>query len=306
MPLQFSQQDVACGLIVIKKYMDNIKSNQMPKGLEFVLQKDINAIEQSYKTRYAQKFPKTNLQKVLVARQDLATKLSREETFDIYRVKEENLFVIYKILEDKAVSMGINIEYVDMTVFSEDDYYENDFTNDEENEKHTETARSDGKNLLLEKDLVKAGGIQGRMYDLLHLAFGHMMQWSTNEINMLLTKEEAWEIGYRNHEESPDVVVDLMSLYEFEAGMQGIEALQQALDISNIEIDQKENILQYFVDYAYADRGYIIQHYRGNHESFQKFWEFGQDIPPRQNLPYVKEFIERHTVEIGLIHDKQK
>ncbi len=133
-----------------------------------------------------------------------------------------------------------------------------------------------------------------------------MVQWSSDDHKLLLTKEEAWAIGYRNHEDSPDCVLDMMSLYEFEAGMQGVEALHQVLDRMTIPEDQKEKILQYFVDYVYGDRDYIIQHYRGNHESFQKFWKFGQDIPPRQTLPAVDSFIERSAVEIGLIRDTEK
>ena len=193
-----------------------------------------------------------------------------------------------------------------MQDFSEDDYYENEFAEEVEHKKHAETARSDGKTLVLEKDLKAAGGASARMYDLMHLAFGHMVQWSTEEKNMLLTRDEAWSIGYRNHEKSPDRVLEMMSLYEFEAGMQGLEAVRQALDVSQLSEDQKERVTQYFTDYVYADRDFIIQHYRGNHNKFEKYWKFVQPIPPRQTLPEVKEFIARHAVEVGLIRDKQE
>ncbi len=282
--------------------MKNI--TKIPADLEFVNERKIKNIKKDFLTVYAQDIVPTITQATLLSLPyRTAEAISREETFSQYGIQEKNLFSIYEKLETKATDMGVNIEYADLTVFREDDYYENDTSEDE---KHSETARSDGKNLLLEKDLAKAGGIQGRMYDLLHLAFGHMVQWSTDNSKMLLTKEEAWAIGYRNHEGSPDVVLDMMSLYEFEAGMQAIEILQRVLEESDISANQKEKIVQYFVDYVYCDRDYIIQHYRGNHESFQKFWKFAQPIPRRCEFPEVNEFIERSTVEIGLIRDKQK
>ena len=282
--------------------------SSVPLDLHFVWTKyDPKQIAKIFGKKYAQLNTETVLQKKLhMLPYTNAQGLSREETFKLYGIDEQNLLSIYEKLEEKAKKSGVSIEYVDLTGFSEDDYYENDLSGDAENTRHAETARSDGKHLLLEKDIKAAGRIQGRMYDLLHLAFGHMVQWSTDDAKMILTKEEAWAIGYRNHEGSADRILDLMSLYEFEAGMQGIEALRQVLDEATLSDDQKEAILQYFTDYVYADRDYIIQHYRGNHLSFQKFWKFGCAIPPRQKLPDVKSFIERSAVEIGLIRDKQK
>jgi hypothetical protein len=255
--------------------------------------------------RYSQIFSKTTLQQEMEnSKLPTAEFLSRIETFEKYDIDERLLFLIYIELEKKAIASGISVEYADITGFSEDDYYENHHA-EPDHKKHAETARSDGKNLLLEKNIDKAGGIQGRMYDLMHLAFGHMVQWSSEDSKLLLTREEAWSIGYRNHETSPDRVVDMMSFYEFEAGMQGIEALRQVLDKMSIIEDQKDRILQYFIDYVYCDSSYIIQHYRGNHESFQKFWKFGQPISPRSHLPMVDTFIKRHAVEIGLIQDRE-
>ncbi len=287
--------------------MNTQQEKLIPTDLEFVYKAyNLENIKKNLDHRYLQVIPETNTQKTLGSTGLIsAEKISRIETFNMYGIDEKNLFIIYSNLEQKAINNGVVVEYMDMAGFSEDDYYENDHSDDPHHEKHAETARSDGKTLILEKDLTKAGGIQGRIYDLLHLAFGHMVQWSTNDTDTLLTKEEAWSIGYRNHDGSPDQVIQMMSFYEFEAGMQGIEALHQTLDESDLSKDQKEKILQYFVDYAYADRDYIIQHYRGNHESFQKFWKFAQPIPPRKDIPTVTEFIQRHAVEIGLIRDKQ-
>lgn len=296
------------------KNMMNLET--LPTDLRFVPKKDMQSIESDFATKYAQVMPKTTLQKNLswVSFKIMIKKLihwlsfkyfskypTREETFRFYRIEESSLFKLYEALEKRATDMKVCIKYVDMTGFSEDEINGNT-----ENlaTKHAETARSDGKTLSLERELSNAGGIQGRTYDLLHLAFGHMVQWSTDDPRMLLTKEEAWAIGYRNHDKSPDIVVDMMSFYEFEAGMMAIEMLQQTLESIDLPSEEKERILQYFTDYVYCDRGYIIQHYRGNHESFQKFWKFGQPIPPRREFPKVSNFIERDPVEIGLIQDK--
>lgn len=276
------------------------------EDLLFVKNKyNLQEIEKTFKEKYKQTTPKISIQNEFKEKTLLnAEFLTREETFNKYHIQEEILFEVHKKLEEKAKKSGIDIQYIDMAWFSEDDFYENkDIHTDKEHKKHAETARSDGEVLLLEKNLSNAGGIQGRIYDLMHLAFGHMIQWSNTDTHLLLNKEEAWSIGYRNHEDSPKAVIDMMSHYEFEAGMLGVEALHQVLDTMDIDNNQKNNILQYFVDYAYCDRSYIIQHYRGNYKSFQTFWNFGRDIPPRQDLPFVTKFIKRHAVEIGLIQD---
>jgi hypothetical protein len=281
------------------------KDTSIPTDLNFVTEMNIDLLSFQFDEKYSQNTPVTALQKYFLRNKYIsADHLTRDETFNLYMINESSLVKVYRCLEMEAVKMGIVVEYVAMSVFSEDDHYEN---NENQDTKHAETARSDGKNLLLEVDLKKAGGIQGRMYDLLHLAFGHMVQWSTEDPHMLLTKEQAWSIGYRNHEKSPDIVLDMMSLYEFEAGMLAIEVLRKILmKDRDIPHEEKYSIWQYFVDYVYADRGYIIQHYRGNHESFQKFWKFGQPIPLPQEFPHVECFIQRHAVEVGLIKDQQK
>ncbi len=94
-------------------------------------------------------------------------KLTREETFSEYGIKEAYLFEVYALLEQKAIKNGVTVEYANLTTFSEDDFYKN-YTDDETHQKHAETARSDGKTLLLEESLKDAGGIQGRLYDLIH------------------------------------------------------------------------------------------------------------------------------------------
>jgi hypothetical protein len=294
--------------IQIKNHKNPLSTENILSELSFVWKKyNLKTITKIFAKRYAQNIPKTTLQLQLENMKLLtAESLSKEDTLKHYDIDEHNLFLVYEALEKKARVSGIDIEYADISTFSEDEYYKNEHADDPEHVKHAETARSDGKILLLEKDIEKAGGITGRMYDLLHLAFGHMVQWSSNDTAMLLTREESWAIGYRNHDTSPDRVIDMMSFYELEAGMQGVEALRQILDGMTFSEDQKERITQYFANYVYCDSSYIIQHYRGNHESFQKFWKFGQPIPPRIPLPIVENFIQRHAVEIGLIRDKQK
>jgi len=262
---------------------------------------NLEQISKSFDKKYAQIISETKTQNELRGfNLPNAEFFTRTQTFEKYIIDERLLFLVYTKLEKKAIELGVIVEYADMSGFSEDDLYENNQI-ETDHKKHAETARSDGKTLLLEKNLENAGGIQGRIYDLMHLAFGHMIQWSSEDSKLLLYRQEAWSIGYRNHATSPDIVIDMMSFYEFEAGMQGIEILHEVLDSMNISQDQKERILQYFIDYAYCDRSYIIQHYRGNHEPFQKFWKFGQAISPRESIPLIEEFIKRHTVEIGLI-----
>lgn len=281
---------------------EKIQQQNIPQDLAFIRDFDIAQARKIIEKKFEQTFPASEFQ--LSLKDKKFTGKVREYIRE-YGIEEKNLFTIYEKLESQARESGIEIEYTDLSGFSEDDFYENIF-DDEDHEKHAETARSDGKVLLLEKDIERAGSIVGRMYDLLHLAYGHMVQWSTTDNNALLTKEEAWAIGYRNHEGSPDKILDLMALYELEAGMMGVNALMRALaDIDGISKVEKDAIIQYFTDYVYADSKYIIQHYRGNREKFEKYFTAGNDVPPLYKEYDVPEYIKRQTVEIGLIRDKQ-
>lgn len=276
------------------------------KKLDFVWKKyTLTDIEVVFAEKYQQRYRQTDFQKELKFIEN-PLRLLPHEVFLTYKIDETILYELYGYLEKRAIKSGIDIHYVDMSQFSEDVFYENDHEGDLEHENHAETARSDGQELLLEKDLKKIGGIQGRIYDLIHLAFGHMIQWSVDGDELLLTREEAWNIGYRNHDVSPDSVLDMVRLYEFEAGMMGVQAIRRELDIMQISEQVKDRIIQYFTDYVYCDRDYIIQHYRGNHKAFQSFWKFGNDVPKQQKVVAVDTFIKRHVVELGLIKDLQK
>ncbi len=276
---------------------------ELPEDLDFINALDVTATSKVLIEKFAQQNPQTAFQRSMKTKVFSGKKV--HEYIKEYGINEKTLMTVYSRLEKQARENGIIVEYLDLSQFEEDEFYENELVSNKE--KHAETARSDGKTLVLEKDIERAGGIPGRMYDLLHLAYGHMVQWSTIDSRALLTKEEAWAIGYRNHEGSPDKVLALMAQYELEAGMSGVSALTKMLvDMNEISGMEKEAIIQYFTDYVYADSAYIIQHYRGNRHKFEEYFQAGREVPPLYQALTVPEYIKRQTVEIGLIRDKQK
>ncbi len=228
--------------------------------------------------------------------------LSFREIASKYNIKEVDLHKTYTILENMAGDLGINLEYSDLSKFIEDEHYGNEV---EEEDKHAETARSDGKTLLMEQRLELAEGIEGRLYDLMHVGFGHMVQWSSNSDSMILGAEEAWAIGYRNHDVSPDQVLELVKLYEFEGGVLGIQKLKEALEQTDLEDVVKVNITQFFTDLASADREFIMGHYRGSHEPLSAFWTVGNTRPDDFKFPEV-DFKQRDFVELGVIRELHK
>jgi hypothetical protein len=280
---------------------ENINSVNLPADLLFIWSLNISALKRNLQQKYTQRIPKTPFQTSLKNRSFSG---QIREYLKEYGLEEEMLFGVYERLEQKARENGIIVEYIDLSNFIEDEYYKNE--PDSTYIRHAETARSDGKTLFLEKDLEKSGGIAGRMYDLIHLAFGHIVQWSTVDTDALLAKEQAWNIGYRNHEKSPDVVLDLMQLYELEAGMMGVNALMATLkNIPELSSEEKEAIIQYFTDYVYTDNKFIIQHYKGGKNKFEHYFLPGQDVPPEYESLVVPTYIKRHAVEIGLLKDQQ-
>lgn len=278
--------------------------SELPKDLEFVYTDLDMEQKRGYLGLMAKQWkPRTEFQKQ-IENIPLSGKQIKEYLPE-YGITEKDLFAAFEKLEQKTKQMGIDVEYVDMSGFSEDVYYGNEFE-DPEHRIHAETARSNGKTLFLEKDLEKAGNIPGRMYDLMHLSFGHMVQWSTDDPKALLTKDQAWSVGYRNHDESPDRVLELVQLYEFEAGLMGINMLQKELKNVDLPDQTKEGILQYFTDYVYTDGKFITGHYRGNKDSFESHFKPGQDIPSEFEEYTLSNLIERETMELGLIKDQQK
>ncbi len=252
---------------------------------------------------YGRYFTNTNVlelnPKVAALRDKDFTDKSFTHISEAYGIDQSDLHAAYKELEKMAIEAGIDLEYQDLTGFSEDEFYGNDV---DEEEKHAETARSDGKKLIMEQNLEMAEGIEGRLYDLMHVGFGHMVQWSCDDDNLLLDSEKAWAIGYRNHDESPDEVLEVVKMYEFEGGILGIQKLKEALTKTNIGEEDQEMIVQYFTDLATADREFIMSHYRGNHDPLSSFWNVGNLIPDTFQFPETA-FIQRESVELGVIRE---
>ena len=280
------------------------QQKELTPDLAFVAQLDRRALRKRLSKKYERpQKDRTAFQKEMAGvtfklEQPIASRIEQ------YGISEQTIHVLYDAVEKRAREIGIQLEYWDLTGLVEDVLYKNDV---DANETHSETARSDGKWLFLEQDLVKTGGIISRLYNLLHVGFGHMTQWSTTDPDMAFTKEQAWALGYRNHDKSPESVLEAMQVYEFEAGMVGIIALQQiGASLPNITPEELERVVQFFTDFTHADNQFIIDHYRGKKSKVESYFIPGQTPPRLLTAPKIPAYLQRGVVEIGFIQRPDK
>lgn len=88
---------------------------------------------------------------------------------DHYKVKEQDLFRVCNALIALCEKNGVKIILTDMSKFTEND--------GDQDADHIETCTSDGEVVYLHNHLADHGGILTRIYDILHMGCGHIVQW---------------------------------------------------------------------------------------------------------------------------------
>jgi hypothetical protein len=101
---------------------------------------------------------------------------------------------------------------------------------DDETSDHAETCTSDGKTIYLHNQLKDHGGILTRIYDVMHMGCGHLIQRGSDE-NQGLKRygDNARGIGSVFHLGADKSTLDDVQKYELEAGQLGVSFITREL-----------------------------------------------------------------------------
>jgi hypothetical protein len=221
-----------------------------------------------------------------------------------YKVSEEELQELFKALCREAEAMGVNIHLTDLSHVKEVEVFAEDLLVEAKDD-HNETAVSDGKNIFLHVRTEEQGGVMGQIYDLLHIAFGHMLQWASDMSGGLqFFGNFAYEVGTPFFLGASDRQLEIVRLYEREAGVLALNCLRKILSKENLE--NQDALLRLFSDYAGTDLWYIIDYYReGLERSFFDNWRFGSGqelLKEKIKKPSKLDFIAREVKAVPLIN----
>ena len=90
-----------------------------------------------------------------------------QEILEHYRVAEHDLFRLFTAFEELVKNNGMDVEIVDLSHVEDSDTDDTD---------HAETCTADGKTIYLHNQLKDHGGILTRIYDIMHMGCGHLIQ----------------------------------------------------------------------------------------------------------------------------------
>jgi hypothetical protein len=210
-----------------------------------------------------------------------------------YNVWDNDLFRVFHAIEDHVIASGIHVEIVNLS--NATDSWEQDAD-------HAETCTSDGLTIYLHNQLADHGGIATRIYDILHMGCGHLIQWWATETSGLERYgDKAREIGSVFHGDSSEQVLQDVERYEFEAWRLGISYLTKIIDTLALDGD-KQDIIQMYSDYVRTDKDYIIDYYR-TWKSKNFFASRQCDQPIVDLIPVPIDFTpkQRTTIQLWLV-----
>lgn len=214
---------------------------------------------------------------------------------DHYNVNEQDLFRVYAGLVSLVEKNGVKIVMTDMSNMKEEH-------NGEEAD-HIETCTSDGEVVYLHDQLDDHGGILTRIYDVLHMGCGHIVQWGADQKSGLdWYGDKAWDIGSVFHLNATDEKLAQVSDYEMEASKIALTCLRKVLKETLLDTPA-DNIFQMYSDYVLSDNKYIINYYKtGVSTNFFDNWLFDLPLIETKKFPSFTPH-KRMMMNIGLIRN---
>lgn len=230
----------------------------------------------------------------------------KQDILDHYRVTERDLEIVYDLLQHELYKRWIHVEYRDLNNVIEE--------HNGEQADHIETSIADGDTVYLHANLWDHGGIATRLFDIMHLWAGHMIQRAADHDSGLeFWGDAAYEIWSVFHNGASQETLQKVRKYEEEAGRLGLFALQNILHfcvfneshsvVENKEISQ--NIYRMYNDYCANDLEFIIDYYRtGKSKNFFAEWKFFDHtmLQSLQTPPHIKAK-KRPMIDIGVVRD---
>ncbi len=230
----------------------------------------------------------------------------KQNILDHYRVTEKDLHIAYDLLEHELYKWWISVKLKDLSsVVEEAEWDKAD---------HIETSIADGDTVYLHDNLWDHGGIATRLFDVMHLWAGHMIQWAADQDSGLqFWWDKAYDIGTVFHNGASEETLQQVRSYEEEAGRLGLFALQDILsfcvfDEKNSVAENKQiadSIYRMYNDYCANDLEFIIDYYRtGKSKNFFAEWKFFDHnmLQALSTPPHIRAR-KRDMIQIGVIRD---
>jgi len=218
-----------------------------------------------------------------------------KEILEHYGVSEEDLHRLYQGLEKLCEKNGIKVVMTDMSKNVEE--------NNGEEADHFETCTSDGEKVYLHNQLQDHGGIMTRVYDIMHMGCGHMIQRAAQQQSGLdRYGDKAWAIGSVFHMGADAHKLREVGEYEMEASELALQCVRDVL-AHTLTDGPAENIVKLYSDYIRSDNHYILDYYKtGKSTNFFDGREFDQTPVKSHAVP---SFVphKRAIMEIGLIRN---
>jgi hypothetical protein len=220
--------------------------------------------------------------------------VNAESILQKYNVKESDLFRVYEALVKYVIAAGIVIQQVDLSNLNEGQAGEE--------ADHAETCTSDGHTIYLHNQLKDHGGILTRIYDVMHMWCGHLIQWWSDEKQGISRYgDKAWEIWSVFHMGADAETLSHVQKYELEAWQLGLSCLSKILRWLALD-SSAENIMKLYNDYVMTDNDYIIDYYHtGESKNFFSQRQYNTPRLPLLNTNIQFTPLQRTMIDIGLI-----
>jgi len=214
-----------------------------------------------------------------------------------YNVSERDLHTVYEAFEKECKKNLIEVITIDLSWLEEEHEWED--------ADHAETCTSDGKTIYLHNQLSDHWGITTRIYDIMHMGCGHLLQrWAKEHSWLEYHGDKAWEIGSVFHMWASDELLSKVWDYELEAWTLWVQYLRNIVKKVSLQDSTPEAIIQLYSDYVQSDHEYIIGYYKTwVSTNFFSHWKFDQPILPETQIPTDITVQKRTSIEIWLIRN---
>lgn len=235
----------------------------------------------------------------------MKNKVTINEILKFYGLEVSYIKIIFDKLIEKAKEIGVEVVMTDLSHVKEVEIFRDSLAVDAKDE-HYETCVTDGKKVYLHNRDEKTGGVAGQLYDVLHVALGHLWQWGSDQKGGLkFFGNFSYELGTIFFLGANERQLEVVREYEKEGSMIALQNLRNILLDLDLRDETKENVVRFMNDYMNTDLWYIIDYYRnGIEKPFYDNWMYNQPMLPEINLPTKLNLISRDAPAIPLISNR--
>lgn len=235
----------------------------------------------------------------------MKNKVTINDVLARYDLKKEDVSIVFNAVVSKAKEIGVEVIITDLSHVKEVEVFR-DSLGIEPKDDHYETCVTDGKTVYMHNRDEKTGGVAGQLYDVLHVALGHLWQWGSDQKGGLqFFGNFAFELGTIFYLGANEKQLDIVREYEREGSVIAFTNLLKILESLDLPHATKVSIKHFVSDYMHTDLWYIIDYYRnGIEKPFYECWKYNQPMISEINLPAELNLVKRNAPAIPLISNR--